>query len=252
SLAANALCGMPAFGQNVMNETLVIEDGGLILDAYAPEIQIYGENGSWLMGIDVANWPGQRDLVLAAKMDWPYDGWVNDLIYISHNGSNAPTVGIGVTPPIHHYRLQVSPEDREPEMGGLLLRRGPHQVGDLFTVMDSAGAVRLAVDNNYWFKGAHKATGSSVAIKGDTDNERTLVFATSLGTATYGWQYTGNQLNFRYFTTGLTNFTAPPSGQPRFPNGLSAASITLDKAAGDPTGTSCAAGTLSFSDDFIY
>ena len=54
-------------------------------DNVGPELDFWGKNGQWLMGIDVANNGGSKDFVLLGRRD-QFNGDANDLIYISHNG----------------------------------------------------------------------------------------------------------------------------------------------------------------------
>src|SRR3954462_11353589 len=68
----------------------VYVEGDLHLEHGAPLIELAGDRGAWLFGIDTSNHGGARDLVLAAKRDWPTPGDVADVLYMSHNDAKAP------------------------------------------------------------------------------------------------------------------------------------------------------------------
>jgi hypothetical protein len=222
----------------------------------APEIDLFGNRGAWTIGMDVANNGGSRDMVLAAKLDWPQPGDVNDLVYVAHNDTTAPTVGIGVTPPNNSHRLELSAQDTEPEMGTLFLRRTPQQQGNLLTINDSDGTTRFALDAQYWFTGSHPATSAALAIKADAVNRRPLVVAQADGSAPYGFQYAADgtgALSLRYFATGMDNLALSPDGRPSFPNGLTAHGLSLQPTNVPATSSSpCTHGELAYDDSFVY
>jgi hypothetical protein len=97
---------------------------------------------------------------------------VDDLIYVHNGGSEPPTVGIGVTPPNELNRLQVTAQDNFPSMGTLLLRRGPHQTGNLLTMTDGLGGTQFYVDNHFntFTNGDVYASGSIRAVGGVSTN----------------------------------------------------------------------------------
>ncbi len=244
-----------------INGDLLVAQGVLQLTSdqsptVAPEIHWAGNRGSWVTGMDVANSGGSRDLVLAAKADWPAAGEVNDVLYVAHNDTFAPTVGVGVTPPDRSARLEISAQDSEPEMGSLLLRKTPNQQGNLLTINDSSGDTRWALDAAYWLKGETPGTETSLAIKGDDKNDRPLVVANSHGDFAYGFQYAADasgSLFLRYFTNGLNNIVLNTDGRPSFPNGLTTQQLRVENPAVPASSSSpCTRGDVSYDDDFVY
>jgi hypothetical protein len=221
-----------------------------------PQVVWQGARGSWITGIDVSNNGGSRDFVVAAKNDWPRFGDVQDLIYVAHNDTTAPTVGIGITPPSSSYRLQVSAQDDETGMGSLLVRRTPAQTGHLFAVVDSGGIPRWWLDSDFWLQGASPATAASISIKADQLYHRPLVLGRADGTAVYGFEYPPDQsgaLDLRYITAGVTNVTLNTNGVPNFPNGLTASTLRVDSPTAPSSSTSpCTRGDIQFDDDFVY
>ncbi len=217
-----------------------------------PELFWDGHRGAWVSGIDVANNGGSRDFVLAAKYNWPRPKDINDLIYIAHNGEFAPTIGAGVTPPDRSHRFQISAQDGEPAMGTLMLRRSPEQTGNLLTVIDHAGTPRWWVDARYWLKGENPATGASISIKGDEENQRPLAFARADGSIIFGLQYEGDALHLRYLTTGLNNMTLRTNGTPDFPNGLTTKSLRVEGGAPATSSSPCTKGQIASDEDYVY
>lgn len=134
--------------------------------AFGPELQFYGTNGKWLIGVDVAAATPSRDFVIAAKMDYPAPGNVNDLVYISHNGTEPPTVGIGRAQPPADYRLTVQGENSYATgMGGLLISKpSGNTPGHLLNLRHSNGQDYLFADadaNGIWTV-MHGTSGASV------------------------------------------------------------------------------------------
>jgi hypothetical protein len=219
----------------------------------APEMHFHGRFGHWLTGIDVANPPGQRDFVLAGKVD-PFNRTVNDIIYVSHNGTRAATVGVGVTPPSSRYRLQVSGEDNEPTMGALMLRRSVNQTANLFAAIDSAGAERLKIDNGFWWAGSHPATGSALAVRSNADTGRALAIANADLSSVFTIENSFGFLNIRYATGGVNNLQLGTDGKVYFPNGIETATLTIKASAAVPThsGSACSAGAMVYDEDHLY
>ncbi len=249
------------------DETLVVEGdlsvhrGALFLvndttPFIGPELHWIGHRGAWLAGIDVANNGGSRDFVLAAKLDWPLVGQMNDLVYAAHNAERAPTLGIGVTPPRHGHRLEVGAQETEPEMGTLLLRRGREQTGNLMTVIDSSGRARWWMDAAYWLSGRSDATGAAVSIKAEPTSNRALALARPDGSAVYGFEFTdagSGTLLLRYLTGGVTNLALHTNGHVELPAGLTTSALRVDGAAApeDPS-SPCRRGEITFDEDFVY
>lgn len=240
---------------------LLVSDGALYLQRdqrpdVAPEVRFLGARGGWVMGIDVANNGGGRDYVVAAKADWPRPGDVNDLVYVAHNAERAPTVGIGVTPPTPDYRLAVSAQDDQPDMGGLLVRRTPAQTAPVIAAIDSAGAPRWWMDAGFWFQGAHPAAEASLAIKADALRGRPLVVAKADGSSPYGFQYADDasgELFVRYFPTATNNLVLSPTGRPTFPAGLTATRLRVtDGPVPASASAPCERGELSYDQDHVY
>lgn len=225
--AALALASMSGLTLAVTTFTgdLVINNGYLYMNngatsSNAPEIHLTGNRGAWIIGMDIMNNGGSRDFVLAAKQDWPLPGQVNDIVYVRHGGSLPSTVGIGVTPPDGANRLQVSGDDSQPSMGGLMIRRGPQQTGKLITVREANGTDSWWLGSDLWLQGLNSTFGGSVGIKADNVYGRPLVMAKPDGTVVYGFQYKGNSLDVGYITGGFTNMTLQTNGKPNFPNGF--------------------------------
>lgn len=212
--------------------------------AVAPEIHLNALNGSWLLGIDVANGPGARDFVLAAKKDFPTPGAVNDLIYISHNGTGAPTIGLGQTPPDTSHRVQIAAYDPETGMGCLKMRKGPSQVGNIVTVVDSSNTARWWLDSDFYLKGASVATGASVSVKADDTNGRSLALTKADGTVVYGFTHVGNNMNIRYVTGGADIMEFTTAGRVRF---YSANGIKVDAEVALGGGATATLGTIGGS-----
>lgn len=248
--------------------TLAIDDGDLIVrhggitianatsPQVGPEIHWIGNRGGWVTGIDVANNGGSRDFVLAGKLDWPNPGDTDDLVYIAHNGSLAPTVGIGMTPPIAGHRLEISAQDSEPQMGSLLVRRTPNQTGNLLSVIDSGGTLHFWLDAAYWLRGQSSATGASISVKANADHQRPLAFARADGTAVYGFQYDASEptaLSLRYLTTGLANIIFHATGQPSFPNGIATAGLRVTATAAPASSSApCEQGQIAYDASYVY
>lgn len=245
---------------HIVQGDLSVQNGHLqILDdmspASAPAIDWQAFRGAWYTGIDTAVPGGPRDLVLAAKKDWPATGMINDVVYVSHNGDTAPTVGIGVTPPSTSDRVQLSAQDDDPKMGTLLLRRTPKQTANLLTTIDSAGTPRWWLDSNFWIQGASLATGASVSIKADAVNGRPLVLAKADGSAPYGFQYktSSDTMLLRYFTTGVDLLALNADGRPGFPSGLTTSGLRLEAPLPPQTSTSpCTRGEIVYDVDYVY
>lgn len=195
-----------------------------LLSTVAPEIHLNALNGGWVVGIDVANAPGARDLVLAGKKDFPNPGDVNDLVYIAHRGSSNPTIGLGQTPPDGTYRVQIAAADNEVTMGGLGIRRGPSQTAHVFAVYDSNPTDRLWIDKDFYVKGANSAVGCSLAVKANDADGRSVAMTKADGTVAYGFLHSGNDCILRYITGGANEIEFKTTGIPNFPNGLSFAS----------------------------
>jgi hypothetical protein len=173
-----------------------------------PELFLEAANGKWLMGIDSASAVPGRDLVLAAKFN-PGGQGVNDLIYCAHNGTKAPTVGIGMVPPSLNYRLQISPEDSEPDMGGLAIRVATSSTGHPFALIDSAsGQPRYWIDHNYFH--------SPIKVRADATTNRALTIARSDGGGHYAFEYISDgSLSFRYVTGGVESYRIGGNGRLR-------------------------------------
>lgn len=219
----------------------------------APELHFHGQFGSWLMGIDVANPPGKQDFVLAAKVD-PASRTVNDLLYVSHNGARAPTVGVGVTPPSSRYRLQVSGEDNEPTMGALLLRRSVNQTANLFAAIDSAGAERLNIDSGFWWTGSHPATGSALSIRSNAATGRALAIANSDTSSVFTFENSLGFLDVRYATGGMSNMQLGTNGKVYFPNGIETASLSVRPANVAPShgASPCTTGAMVYDENYVF
>jgi hypothetical protein len=87
---------------------------------------------------------------------------VQDLMYWRHRGALSATLGIGVTPPDGSARLQVSPQDDEPAMGGARIRVGPSQTGKALVVHDSSPTDQWWIDSSFFMSGP-----SGVKMKAD-------------------------------------------------------------------------------------
>lgn len=205
-------------GLIINGKALLLTKNVSVLDA--PEIHLDAVNGGWITGIDVANPPGARDYVVAAKKNFPNPGDVNDLIYIAHRGTSHPTIGLGVTPPDGSHRVQISPADAEPGMGGARIRVGPSQTGNILTMTDSAGVDRWWLDKDYYLKGAAGSHGASVAVKADATNSRSLVLGKADGTVLYGFRHSANDCIFAYITGGVDQIIYHTTGQVEFPSTL--------------------------------
>lgn len=261
-----AVCGCgdnldptPTFDSVAVDGDLRVQNGNLRLvddssPTIGPEIHYQGNRGTWSSGIDVANNGGSRDFVLASKRDWPQPGEVADVVYLAHNDTGAPTVGIGVTPPDETHMVQIAANGNEPAMGSLLVHRTPQQTGNLLTIVDSSNTPRWWLDADFWLHGAHPATAGSLAIKADSVNQRPLVLAKDDGTSAYGFQYDdSDSLFIRYFSSAANNIALHPDGRPSFPNGLTTAALRVESSTVPPTSTSpCTRGDLAYDDSFVY
>lgn len=154
----------------------------------------------------------------------------NDVIYLKHRGGLPTTIGFGITPPSGSYRLQVSPDDSEVAMGGLGIRVGPSQTGKAFVVHDSSPTERFWVTSDFYLSGLHAGTGSAIGIQAESTNERPLALVKSDKTRVYAFQYSSNNLRFRYVTGGVDAWQVSTAGDfATFGN------ATLGDATGDTT-----------------
>ncbi|HEX8101852.1 MAG TPA: hypothetical protein VF533_04530 [Solirubrobacteraceae bacterium] len=170
----------------------------------APEMHFEGANGTWYMGIDVANQANPAADFFIAKVT---DGGktVNDTVYIAHNGASPPTMGVGVTPPDKRYTLQVSGSDVDPTVGGLSIRVPPTSTANAFSVRDSNGTDRVSIDQAFWF--------SALSVKANAADNRVLTLSQPDRGRQYGFLYSGNALIFRYFSGGLDAFRIGTDGR---------------------------------------
>jgi hypothetical protein len=223
------------YAQNhVALEANTLIKGSVTLDrstspAVTPELRFKAQNGSWLMGIDSSN--GGRDMVLAARVDGDA---VGDLIYVAHGGTGNPTVGIGVTPPSSAYRLQISPPDDEPDMGGLAVRLPPNGRGAPLSVLDSSGRPRLSFDSEVW------ATG--LRARGDAETNTMLTMATSDLRSTFAFTSGGTDLRLRYLQGAQNVFSVGTDARMLF---YKAANFAHSGAQFPHVGASTPSGGLS-------
>lgn len=128
---------------------------------------------------------------------------VQDLLYLKHRGALSPTFGIGVTPPNGTARLQVSPDDTEPAMGGARIRVGPTQTGKALTVHDSTPIDQLWIDKDFFLSGV-----SGVMTKADaTAAGHVLTMADPAGGTQFSFDKptgSGDVLRLRYTTGNLS------------------------------------------------
>lgn len=137
---------------------------------------------------------------------------VQDLMYWKHRGALSATCGIGVTPPDGSARLQVSPQDNEPAMGTVRLRRGPTQTGNVLTLHDSGPADMWWIDKDFYMSGAH-SLGGAVVLQADVANARPLIMVDNAKGSAYGFLYPGgNALRFRYLTGGADVYQVASDG----------------------------------------
>jgi hypothetical protein len=140
---------------------------------------------------------------------------VQDLAYWKHRGALSATLGIGVTPPDGAARLQISPQDDEPTMGAMRLRRGPSQTGKVFTIHDSVPTDRLWVDKDFWVSGDHPL-GGALLVQADVTNTRALVMADNAKANLYGFTFPGgNATAFRCISGGADSFQVGTAGELR-------------------------------------
>jgi len=137
---------------------------------------------------------------------------VGDLMYVKHRGAQAPTFGIGVTPPDGSHRLQLASQNAEPAMGILKLLKGSAQTGNCLTVSDSGDVARLWIDKDFYLSGNHPI-GGGVFFKGDATNERPLAMVKSDTSVCYGFTYSGNSIRFRYVTGGVDSWEVGTAGR---------------------------------------
>lgn len=135
-----------------------------------------------------------------------------DVLYMKHRGGLSPTIGFGVTPPDGGARLQVSPQDDEPAMSALRLRRGPSMTGNVLTVHDSTPVDRLWVDAGFYVGGNHPAGGAMV-VQADVTNARALVMTDNAKSNFYGFTFPGgNTTAFRCISGGADSFQVGTDG----------------------------------------
>lgn len=136
----------------------------------------------------------------------------SDLMYWKHRGGLSPTLGIGVTPPDGSARLQISPEDTEPTMGGIRLRVGPSQTANAMTVYDSAAADRFWITKDFYLSGNHPI-GGALLVQADSGNARALVMADNAKSNFYGFTFPGgNATTFRCISGGNDSWTVGTNG----------------------------------------
>src|SRR5690349_2189174 len=132
---------------------------------------------------------------------------VQDLLYWKHRGALSATLGIGVTPPDGSARVQISPTDSEPTMGGMRIRRGPSQTGDVFAIHDSTPINRVTVDKDFYLKGDNPTTNGGIAIAADAVNQHAIVLTDSTKTNFYAFDLpaaSGGVLRMRCQSGGNT------------------------------------------------
>ncbi len=113
-------------------------------------------------------------------------GATQDLAYWRHRGALSPTLGIGVTPPDGSARLQISPQDTEPTMGGVRIRVGPSQTANALAIHDSGGTDRLWIDKDFYLTGSNPEQIAAVAIAAKNDaNGAALVLTDVTKTVAY-------------------------------------------------------------------
>lgn len=128
---------------------------------------------------------------------------VQDLVYLKHRGGLSPTIGLGVTPPDGSARVQVSPQDDEPAMGTIRLRRGPAQTGKVLVVHDSTPIDQWWVDKDFFMSGL-----AGIQAKADaTAAGHVLGLADPAGGTMFSFDKptgSGDVLRLRYTTGNLT------------------------------------------------
>jgi hypothetical protein len=205
----------PGSNGEVHHGLTLIEEG---TPNVAPELNFFGKNGAWFIGMDVANAPGNKDFVLLGKRSQDRQS-AFDMIYVKDNDSGgtekAALVGFGVTPPItdKYNRWQFTAADADKELGTIGIRVGPEQMGHVLQVYDSGGADKVWLTSTYRWQAE---VGLKFQASGTTANStaRVMGMLNSAGSAEYGWEYfegTG-LLSLRYFTGGIDILTLDTEG----------------------------------------
>lgn len=141
---------------------------------------------------------------------------VQDLLYWKHRGALSATLGVGVTPPDGASRLQVSPQDDEPAMGTIRLRRGPSQTGKVLAIYDSGNNDTFWVDKDFYVSGLH-GLGVAIVFQADQTNNRpwAIIDKNKAAGSLYGFEYpvggTG-EVRFRYLNGSKDVFQVGTDG----------------------------------------
>lgn len=138
-----------------------------------------------------------------------------DIVYLKHRGGLSPTIGFGITPPDGSARLQVSPNDAEPAMGTIRLRRGPSQTGNVLALHDSTPIDRWWVDKDFYVSGEH-SLGGAMVLQGNAANNRPLLMIDKdKSSSVYGFEFPaggGGVIRFVRTTTGTNVFQVGTDG----------------------------------------
>ncbi len=196
----------------VLNDGSVITPHAKLVDtrstAAAPELHFVGSNGKWAVGIDVAATVPARDFFIA-KINETKPG-VTDVFYLHHNGDAATVCGIGwvsKTPP--NYRLHVSPEDSQPDMGGLAIRVPSGSSGNPLAFINSATG-----EPKSWIDTSGNLSNFGIRAVPGTAPNMALRFSRSDGSNVFGIRYADNgSLEFAYLTGGVASFRIRGSGR---------------------------------------
>lgn len=143
---------------------------------------------------------------------------VQDLLYWKHRGALSATLGVGVTPPDGSARLQVSPQDDEPAMGTVRLRRGPSQTGNVLAIHDSTPIDRVVVDKDFFISGNNPTTSGGIAIAADATNQHALLLTDSTKSNFYAFDLpaaSGGVLRVRCQSGGASSFEVGTDGSLR-------------------------------------
>lgn len=135
-----------------------------------PVIAWNGANGRWVTGFDIGATVAGRDFVLATKLDHPSAGNTRDVVYVAHNGTDPPTVGIGAQAPTLDAttKLLLWPDDSEkPAQNTLRIVRGGSQTGDPFQITTTSATKQFWVDSDYQV--TVRASGIPLHVKSNGD-----------------------------------------------------------------------------------
>lgn len=163
---------------------------------------LWGDNasnaGAWSVGIDTAAPTPYRDLFFAKVLNTS----VNDLVYLYHNGTGAPTMGFGwvnADPAARpNARVMISSEDDDPTMSALALRHSTTMTsGNPLEFVDSAsGRPRT------WYDSSGRWNRITIRSERGDYPRPNLAMVDNGGGTVYQWRHDSDGSLSLYYASG--------------------------------------------------